>query len=135
MINKRLKDVLFSDQWSEHCMDTLCPFGYVLVSKEMLSHIRHTMYIYFAIIKSSLLYLYIIFHLSHLFRWRPSVCRECCCWFSLNSAISHSSEACRQRAHAQDLEDTGYVLCIEERCSEFCSEIYHIAKFVVGLCQ
>lgn len=34
MINKRLKDVLFSDQWSELCMDTLSPFGYVLVSKE-----------------------------------------------------------------------------------------------------
>lgn len=35
MINKRLKDVLFSDQWSELCMDTLSPFGYVLVSKEL----------------------------------------------------------------------------------------------------
>lgn len=34
MINKRLKDVLFSDQWTELCMDTLSPFGYVLVSKE-----------------------------------------------------------------------------------------------------
>lgn len=31
MINKRLKDALFSDQWSELCMDTLSPFGYVLV--------------------------------------------------------------------------------------------------------
>ncbi|KAG5840317.1 hypothetical protein ANANG_G00187530 [Anguilla anguilla] len=30
MINKRLKDVLFTDQWSELCMDTLSPFGYVL---------------------------------------------------------------------------------------------------------
>lgn len=35
MINKRLKDVLFSDQWSELCMDTLSPFGYVLVSAEL----------------------------------------------------------------------------------------------------
>ena len=33
MINKRLKDVLFTDQWSEACMDRLSPFGYVLVSK------------------------------------------------------------------------------------------------------
>lgn len=32
MLNKRLKDVLFSDQWSELCMDTLSPFGFVLVS-------------------------------------------------------------------------------------------------------
>uniref|UniRef100_A0A672JM81 Inositol polyphosphate-5-phosphatase Ja n=1 Tax=Salarias fasciatus TaxID=181472 RepID=A0A672JM81_SALFA len=32
MINKRLKDALFSDQWSERCMDTLSPFGYVLSS-------------------------------------------------------------------------------------------------------
>lgn len=32
MINKRLKDALFSDQWSELCMDTLSPSGYVLVS-------------------------------------------------------------------------------------------------------
>lgn len=35
MINKRLKDVIFSDQWSELCMDRLSPFGYVLVSKEL----------------------------------------------------------------------------------------------------
>ena len=48
------------------------------------------------------------------FRWRPSVCRECCFWFSLNSAIFRSSEVCRQRAHAQDLGDIGYVLRIEE---------------------
>ncbi|CAG08460.1 unnamed protein product, partial [Tetraodon nigroviridis] len=32
MINKRLKDVLFTDQWSEVCMERLSPFGYVLVS-------------------------------------------------------------------------------------------------------
>lgn len=32
MINKRLKDALFSDQWSELCMDALSPSGYVLVS-------------------------------------------------------------------------------------------------------
>ncbi len=32
MINKRLKDALFIDQWSELCMDTLSRFGYVLVS-------------------------------------------------------------------------------------------------------
>ncbi|GLD52092.1 phosphatidylinositol 4,5-bisphosphate 5-phosphatase A-like protein, partial [Lates japonicus] len=30
MINKRLKDVLFTDQWSEVCMERLSPFGYVL---------------------------------------------------------------------------------------------------------
>ncbi|KAG7476304.1 hypothetical protein MATL_G00081470 [Megalops atlanticus] len=30
MINKRLKDVLFTDQWSELCMDTLSRFQYVL---------------------------------------------------------------------------------------------------------
>ena len=35
MINKRLKDALFHDQWSELCMDTLSRFGYVLVSKEL----------------------------------------------------------------------------------------------------
>uniref|UniRef100_A0A3B4VAN3 Phosphatidylinositol 4,5-bisphosphate 5-phosphatase A-like n=1 Tax=Seriola dumerili TaxID=41447 RepID=A0A3B4VAN3_SERDU len=29
MINKRLKDVLFTDQWSEVCMERLSPFGYV----------------------------------------------------------------------------------------------------------
>uniref|UniRef100_A0A8C9SRB3 Phosphatidylinositol 4,5-bisphosphate 5-phosphatase A n=1 Tax=Scleropages formosus TaxID=113540 RepID=A0A8C9SRB3_SCLFO len=33
MINKRLKDVLFTDQWTELYMDTLSPRGYVLVSK------------------------------------------------------------------------------------------------------
>lgn len=33
MINKRLKDALFSDQWSELCMDTLSPLGYVLVGE------------------------------------------------------------------------------------------------------
>lgn len=32
MINKRLKDALFTDQWSELCMERLSPFGYVLVS-------------------------------------------------------------------------------------------------------
>ncbi|XP_039470687.1 phosphatidylinositol 4,5-bisphosphate 5-phosphatase A, partial [Oreochromis aureus] len=36
MINKRLKDVLFSDQWSELCMDTLSPFGYVLVASQRM---------------------------------------------------------------------------------------------------
>lgn len=34
MINKRLKDVLFTDQWSEVCMERLSPFGYVLVSND-----------------------------------------------------------------------------------------------------
>ncbi|KAF3850795.1 hypothetical protein F7725_012567 [Dissostichus mawsoni] len=33
MINKRLKDVLFTDQWSEVCMERLSPFGYVLGNK------------------------------------------------------------------------------------------------------
>ncbi|KAG8455609.1 hypothetical protein GDO86_001709 [Hymenochirus boettgeri] len=32
MINKRLKDALFSDQWSEVFMDVLSPYCYVLVS-------------------------------------------------------------------------------------------------------
>lgn len=41
MINKRLKDVLFTDQWSEVCMERLSPFGYVLVSK-WLFHILST---------------------------------------------------------------------------------------------
>ncbi|XP_035236153.1 phosphatidylinositol 4,5-bisphosphate 5-phosphatase A isoform X3 [Anguilla anguilla] len=36
MINKRLKDVLFTDQWSELCMDTLSPFGYVLVTSQRM---------------------------------------------------------------------------------------------------
>lgn len=32
MINKRLKDALFTDQWSELFMDALGPFNFVLVS-------------------------------------------------------------------------------------------------------
>ncbi|XP_023651847.1 inositol polyphosphate 5-phosphatase K [Paramormyrops kingsleyae] len=36
MINKRLKDVLFTDQWSEVFMDTLSPFGYVLVTSQRM---------------------------------------------------------------------------------------------------
>ncbi|XP_071386848.1 inositol polyphosphate 5-phosphatase K [Centroberyx affinis] len=36
MINKRLKDALFTDQWSELCMDTLSPFGYVLVASQRM---------------------------------------------------------------------------------------------------
>uniref|UniRef100_A0AAQ6IQB0 Inositol polyphosphate-related phosphatase domain-containing protein n=1 Tax=Anabas testudineus TaxID=64144 RepID=A0AAQ6IQB0_ANATE len=36
MINKRLKDVLFSDHWSDLCMDTLSPFGYVLVASQRM---------------------------------------------------------------------------------------------------
>ncbi|XP_029427094.1 phosphatidylinositol 4,5-bisphosphate 5-phosphatase A isoform X2 [Rhinatrema bivittatum] len=32
MINKRLKDALFTDQWSEVFMDVLSPFSYVLVT-------------------------------------------------------------------------------------------------------
>nr|XP_033812981.1 phosphatidylinositol 4,5-bisphosphate 5-phosphatase A isoform X2 [Geotrypetes seraphini] len=32
MINKRLKDALFTDQWSELFMDVLSPFSYVLVT-------------------------------------------------------------------------------------------------------
>lgn len=39
MINKRLKDALFTDQWSELCMDTLSRFGYVLVSKELTRNV------------------------------------------------------------------------------------------------
>lgn len=35
MINKRLKDALFTDQWSDLCMETLSRFGYVLVSEEL----------------------------------------------------------------------------------------------------
>ncbi|KAM9392629.1 phosphatidylinositol 4,5-bisphosphate 5-phosphatase A isoform 2-T3 [Pholidichthys leucotaenia] len=33
MINKRLKDALFTDEWSEICMERLGPFGYVLGNK------------------------------------------------------------------------------------------------------
>ncbi|XP_042193239.1 phosphatidylinositol 4,5-bisphosphate 5-phosphatase A isoform X2 [Callorhinchus milii] len=36
MINKRLKDAIFTDQWSELFMDTLNPFGYVLVTSERM---------------------------------------------------------------------------------------------------
>ncbi|XP_053466504.1 inositol polyphosphate 5-phosphatase K isoform X3 [Ictalurus furcatus] len=36
MINKRLKDALFTDQWSEVCMDTLSRFGYVLVTSQRM---------------------------------------------------------------------------------------------------
>uniref|UniRef100_A0A1A8JLA0 Phosphatidylinositol 4,5-bisphosphate 5-phosphatase A n=1 Tax=Nothobranchius kuhntae TaxID=321403 RepID=A0A1A8JLA0_NOTKU len=36
MINKRLKDALFTDQWSELCMDTLSPYGYVLVASQRM---------------------------------------------------------------------------------------------------
>ncbi|KAG1957777.1 inositol polyphosphate 5-phosphatase K [Pimephales promelas] len=36
MINKRLKDVLFTDQWSEVFMDALSPFGYVLVTSQRM---------------------------------------------------------------------------------------------------
>ncbi|XP_048412476.1 phosphatidylinositol 4,5-bisphosphate 5-phosphatase A isoform X2 [Stegostoma tigrinum] len=36
MINKRLKDAIFTDQWSELFMDTLSPFGYVLVTSERM---------------------------------------------------------------------------------------------------
>ncbi|XP_069788924.1 phosphatidylinositol 4,5-bisphosphate 5-phosphatase A isoform X2 [Narcine bancroftii] len=36
MINKRLKDAIFTDQWSEIFMDTLSPFGYVLVTSERM---------------------------------------------------------------------------------------------------
>ncbi|XP_029300818.1 inositol polyphosphate 5-phosphatase K [Cottoperca gobio] len=40
MINKRLKDALFSDQWSELCMDTLSPFGYVLVASQRMQGVQ-----------------------------------------------------------------------------------------------
>ncbi|XP_005795030.1 inositol polyphosphate 5-phosphatase K-like [Xiphophorus maculatus] len=36
MINKRLKDVLFTDQWSDVCMERLSPFGYVLITSERM---------------------------------------------------------------------------------------------------
>ncbi|XP_053542737.1 inositol polyphosphate 5-phosphatase K [Ictalurus punctatus] len=36
MINKRLKDALFVDQWSELCMDTLGRSGYVLVASQRM---------------------------------------------------------------------------------------------------
>lgn len=32
MINKRLKDAFFTDQWSELFMDALAPFNFVLVT-------------------------------------------------------------------------------------------------------
>lgn len=34
MINKRLKDALFTDQWSELFMDALGPFNFVLVTTQ-----------------------------------------------------------------------------------------------------
>ncbi|KAI1904953.1 hypothetical protein AGOR_G00010980 [Albula goreensis] len=40
MINKRLKDVLFTDQWSDLCMDTLCRFGYVLVTSQRMQGVQ-----------------------------------------------------------------------------------------------
>lgn len=36
MINKRLKDALFTDQWSDVCMERLSPFGYVLVTSQRM---------------------------------------------------------------------------------------------------
>lgn len=42
MINKRLKDVLFMDQWSEVCMERLSPFGYVLVSNVCINTCAHS---------------------------------------------------------------------------------------------
>lgn len=36
MINKRLKDALFTDQWSEVCMERLSPFGFVLVTSQRM---------------------------------------------------------------------------------------------------
>lgn len=33
MINQRLKDALFTDQWSELFMDALGPFNFVLVTR------------------------------------------------------------------------------------------------------
>lgn len=36
MINKRLKDALFTDQWSELFMDALGPFNFVLVTTDTL---------------------------------------------------------------------------------------------------
>lgn len=41
MINKRLKDVLFTDQWSDACMERLSPFGYILVSKGLTQRQAH----------------------------------------------------------------------------------------------
>ncbi|KAJ8347035.1 hypothetical protein SKAU_G00284360 [Synaphobranchus kaupii] len=40
MINMRLKDVLFTDQWSELCMDTLSRFGYVLVTSQRMQGVQ-----------------------------------------------------------------------------------------------
>ncbi|KAJ8005645.1 hypothetical protein DPEC_G00120080 [Dallia pectoralis] len=36
MINKRLKDVLFTDQWSDAFMERLSPFGYILVTSQRM---------------------------------------------------------------------------------------------------
>ncbi|XP_028680121.2 LOW QUALITY PROTEIN: inositol polyphosphate 5-phosphatase K [Erpetoichthys calabaricus] len=36
MINKRLKDAIFTDQWSELCMDSLASFGYVMVTSQRM---------------------------------------------------------------------------------------------------
>lgn len=52
------------------------------------------------------------------FRWHLNVCKGCCCWCSLNSATSHSFEACRHRVRGQGSEGTGYVLCIDSGLSD-----------------
>lgn len=100
MINKRLKDALFSDQWNELCMDMLSPFGYVLVSTSIILHIFTCRYkILFPGVS--------FFHPSRLLRWHLNECKGCCWWFFQNSAIFHSSEVCRHRVLAQDSEDIG----------------------------
>ncbi|XP_064164553.1 phosphatidylinositol 4,5-bisphosphate 5-phosphatase A-like isoform X1 [Anguilla rostrata] len=40
MINMRLKDVLFTDQWTELCMDSLSRFGYVLVTSHRMQGVQ-----------------------------------------------------------------------------------------------
>lgn len=67
----------------------------------------------FLLLKDKLYY-----DLFHPFRLRPSECRECCSWFSLNSAIFHFSEVCRQKELAQDSGVIGYVLHTEEKNSQ-----------------
>lgn len=62
MINKRLKDVLFTDQWSEVCMERLSPFGYVLVSKKLF-HVINT---------------YARFHNGAHTHWRTDESLDCC---------------------------------------------------------
>lgn len=117
MINKRLKDALFSDQWSELCMDTLSPSGYVLVSRA--THVLYFNPTFTTIHRCATSVA------SFSLRWRPSVCKGCCCWCSLNSATFLSSEVCRHRVRGRGSAGVGYV-------DSSTSQIVHAAKIHAG---